>query len=97
MQVAATGIPWYRRADWSWIVAVMDDADRLPASYDAWLAKAEQVIQNVEREGGIAVKAHLDPDAFPAWCRERGLNVDARARMQYASWVAAEAHRHGGR
>jgi hypothetical protein len=76
---------WYRREDWERLCAVLADADRLPASYEQWLARADAQRREYER-GGVAVeKVTIDPESFPLWCRERGLKPDAEARARFAN------------
>lgn len=89
MNVAAVGIAWYRREDYHRILDVMADAHRLPPTYESWLKAAEQGIRQLEAAGHVTVKVQLDPDLFVTWCRQRDLNVDARARIAYASEAAA--------
>lgn len=90
MHVQVIGIPWYRREEYAAIRSIMADAHVLPATFDVWLAKAEQVRDGLLSQGGIAVEAHIDPERFPGWCRGRGLHVDAHARTEYANLMAFE-------
>lgn len=85
---AAVGMPWYRREDYPRIRAIMADADRLPVGFDEWEKKAEAFERDVKRGGKIVVRAIVDPDTFPAWCRERSLNVDTKGRSMFASYMA---------
>ena len=91
MKISAMGVPWYRRQDYARILEVMEDAHLLPPTFDKWLYRAEQALKQAVDRGVLPVKAYIDPDQFVAWCRDRGLNVDAAARMQFA---AAVAHAH---
>lgn len=94
-RISAVGIPWYRRDDYERIRAVMVDGHRLPPTFAAWLKAAQQVIEQLHRQGAVAVKAHVDPDAFVSWCAARGLQVDADARQQFAAAVARGEYREG--
>ena len=86
--VRAVGIGWYYRQDYRRILEIMEDADKLPATYDQWLKSAETGERELKRAGHIVVRAVIEPEEFLAWCRARGLNVDAKARMQWGSEVA---------
>lgn len=83
--VRAAGIPWYVRQDYPRILTIMEDRDLLPTTYDQWRKKADIAKREIERMGGIAIEATIDPDSFPAWCAARGLNINAHARGLYAS------------
>ncbi|MGB3044158.1 MAG: hypothetical protein WBB98_13325 [Xanthobacteraceae bacterium] len=79
------------REDYRRILDVMADADLLPATYEKWRYRADRLERDIQRSGGIAVRAKIDPDAFVSWCTARGLNVDADARNQFAGEVAYSA------
>jgi hypothetical protein len=95
LPIGAYGIAWYRRQDYARVLEVMADADQLPETFDKWLHRAEKALKEARNRGLLAVKAHIDPDQFVIWCRERGLNVDANARTQYAAIIARAEHREG--
>ena len=90
MQVQALGFAWYKEADYQRLKAMFIDGHKLPATFLQWQDQAEQGFKRYLRQGYICVKAHIDPDTFPDWCRAHGLKLDAHARTQFAS---AEAGR----
>jgi hypothetical protein len=85
---AAVGLAWYRRQDYPRILQVMEDADKLFATYDHWQKSAERTERELKRAGHIVVRAVIDPDEFVVWCRMQGLNVDAKARTRWANEAA---------
>jgi len=95
VQVSASGIPWYKREDYSEILKVMDDANLLPRDFDSWLKKAEQVKKQLKARGIVPIEAYINPSEFPAWCRARSLNVNAAARLEYANFVAFKSYQQG--
>lgn len=86
--VLVIGMVWYHTEDYDAILRIMSDRDQLPRRFDVWLAKAERGEQERTRQGQIVVRAYIDPETFPDWCRSRNLNVDSEARMLYANTVA---------
>jgi hypothetical protein len=84
-KVRAIGIPWYRREDWDALLALVIDAAKLPATYDKWLRKAEHAEKQFKRQGTIAERVYLDPIEFSLWCVDRGTDLDAAARMNFAA------------
>lgn len=92
LQARAVGIPWYEAEDYPRVLAVMEDADRLPGTHASWKAQAEQIEDQLRRRGHLVVRAHLRPDDFVTWCAARGLHVNAQARTRFASLVAAQVH-----
>ncbi|MFN3686119.1 hypothetical protein [Salinarimonas sp.] len=85
----AVGIAWYERDDYPRILEIMTDADTLPRTYDAWKKSAEGAERAVKGSGAHVVRAIIEPDKFRAWCLSNGLDVDAKARMRFASETAA--------
>lgn len=92
MQVRATGMAWYRQEDYAKIKKIMIDHRKLPDTYKQWLKKANQGFEHFTAQGHIVEKVYIDPDTFPDWCATRGLNVDANARIRFASEAVARMY-----
>jgi hypothetical protein len=88
--VHIVGIPWYRAEEYDACVAIMSDRAKLHTSYHLWRMDAETREKQTIRLGKTVVRVFIDPKEFPGWCRERGLNIDANARGQFAAFVAKE-------
>lgn len=90
------GVVWYTtETDYFRALAVFEDALNMPATYDDWMGQVEQLIEYAKRDGWVLVRAELDPNTFPGWCKSRGLNVDAKARVAFGNEAAAEHLRTG--
>jgi len=90
--VRVTGMVWYHPEDYDAIRRIMADGDKLPRTFSEWLLKAETGEQKLRSDGHTIVRAYIDPKTFADWCRSRGLDINAHARMQYANLVAYETH-----
>lgn len=90
----AVGIAWYERSDYSRILEIMDDAEKLPRTYDRWKQIAERGESQLRSAGHIVVRAVIKPDDFVAWCSRHGHEVDAKGRMAFAN-VEAARHARG--
>lgn len=86
--IRAVGISWFREEDYPRALAIMTDAQVLPGNYLAWREKAEQQERRAKASGYLVIRAVIDPDEFPGWCRTRGLDVDANGRRLFAAWFA---------
>lgn len=84
-EIRAFGVAWYRQEDYAKIKKIMVDHRKLPDTYKKWLKSAEQTVNQIGGHGHIVEKVYIDPDTFPAWCRARGLDIDADARMRFAN------------
>lgn len=89
--IKIAGMVWYRREEYEAILAIMEDAIKLPRTYASWLKQAEVNEKIAHQHGFSTVRAFIDPRTFPDWCRARGHKVDAEARKQFSNLAAQEA------
>lgn len=89
MEVRTVGIAWFTRDTYVAVRAIFEDADNLPVTYKDWLRKAERVRKEYQKRGALVVRAYIDLDAFPAWCRANGYQINSNGRQEYAAWYAA--------
>jgi hypothetical protein len=82
------GMPWYTREDHPRILKIMVDADELHDSFDEFLVAAELGERDLQRQGHTVVRAIIKPDDFLVRCREKGLQLDAYARSEFAAVIA---------
>ena len=83
-----TALPWYDRRDYPALLKLFSDPDKLPATYDAWLERAEGVERQFKRAGFGVARIWIRPVPFAAWCRERNISPDQRARLTFANEAA---------
>ncbi len=97
MAEVVAGLAWYRREDYPKLLAIFDDADSLPETYEEWLEKAMEIERELIIQGHRVVRATIDPAIFPSWCAAKHLKLDASARTRFAteeaeaSWQRREA------
>ena len=89
--IRIAGIVWYRAEDYESILKIMEDSAKLPMAYKNWLTQAESNEKLAHKSGFSTVRAFIDPKTFPDWCRRRGYNINAKARMEYANLIAKES------
>jgi hypothetical protein len=93
MQVSVKGISWYRREDYDRLKAMFTDGSKLPDTFESWLQNAQNLHDKLTGEGRAVVKAYIDLETFPEWCRAHGLGMDAKARIAYGNECAANKYR----
>jgi len=77
---------WYRDdAHYQECLAVYSDADKGPKTYDKWLPIAEK---GVADSGMTFRKVYIVPEDFLAWCEDKKMETDSRARSIYAMIMA---------
>jgi hypothetical protein len=97
MTEVVAGLAWYKREDYPKLLAIFDDADSLPDTYEEWLEEAGEIERKLIIQGHRVVRAAIDPATFPGWCEAKGLKLDATARTRFAmeqaesSWQSREA------
>jgi hypothetical protein len=79
---------WYKEEHYAALLAIFDDAELLPPTYQDWLSRAEAKKAEVEADGDQVMKVFIDPETFPEWCAKKGVPKDAEARTQLALEVA---------
>ena len=85
MKVTVIGIAWYRREDYSRLLEVFPDAQKLPEIYDDWLKGAELGERKLSSSGVRVIRIVVEPDEFTRWCQSAGCDLDANARTRFAS------------
>jgi hypothetical protein len=81
---------WYREEDYSRILEIMSDADKLSPTFEQWRAGAERGEREMRSRGFLIVRAMLDPLEFAADCAARGICPDAKARTEFAAETARQ-------
>ena len=88
--IRVAGMVWYRPEDYDAAILIMADRHKLTDPFHIWRMKAETGEKKMRRDGYTTVRAYIDPETFPDWCRSRGLEINAQARMEYANLIAKE-------
>ena len=78
-------LPWCDRRDYPALLTLFSDPDKLPATYDAWLERAEGVERQFKRAGFGVARIWIRPVPFAAWCDERKVSPDQAARLTFAN------------
>ena len=86
------GVAWYRLGQWQRLRTVSIDADDLEDTYEEWLRAAEQTVAQLTTLGQCVEKVDIDVERVIAWCNERGLRFDARARSRYVAEKLRQCH-----
>jgi hypothetical protein len=79
---------WYKEEDWDTLMKLFPDSHLLPKNHADWLQRAEEMSKQIEGSGDVVMKVFIDPETFPAWCKEKGKKMDMNARTELAIEVA---------
>jgi hypothetical protein len=83
-------LPWYARGNYTALLKLFSDPEKLPATYDAWLKRAEFTEKQFQKAGFGVARIWIRPRPFAAWCMEQNVSPDQAARLTFAN----EAARH---
>jgi hypothetical protein len=83
-------LPWYAQGNYSALLKLFSDPDRLPATYDGWLKRAERTEKQFQKAGFGVARIWIRPRPFAAWCKERNVAPDQSARLTFANEVARQ-------
>ena len=83
-----SALPWYECRDYPALLKLFSDPHMLPATYDAWLNRAEQTESQLQKAGFAVARIWIRPVPVAAWCRERNVSPDQRARLTFANEAA---------
>ena len=86
-------LPWYNRHEYPALLVLFSDPDKMPKTFDAWLEHAEKVEKQLQAAGFVVERILISPASFRAWCDERGMTPDQRARLSFANEAARARHR----
>jgi hypothetical protein len=79
------GLPWVRKEDYAAFLAIMEDADGLPATWEKFAQLSEEGERAMKADGLIVERANIDPETFPYWCAAHGYGVNSQGRMAFAA------------
>jgi hypothetical protein len=85
-----TALPWYVRGEYPALLKLFSDPDKLPATYDAWLERAELTEKQLQKAGLGVVRVWIRPAPFAAWCKGRNVSPDQAARLTFVNEAARQ-------
>ena len=66
---SVVALPWYARGDYPALLKLFSDSHRLPATYDAWLERAEGVERQFKKAGYTVTRFGSAPFSLPLGVR----------------------------
>jgi hypothetical protein len=79
------GVAWFRPEQWSRLLEISEDRKDLEETFAEWESLAEEKLRDLRTQGLDAEKITIDVEKLLAWCKSRGLSVNAGARSQYVA------------
>jgi hypothetical protein len=82
---SVVALPWYARGDYPALLKLFSDPHLLPATYDAWLDRAERIERQFQGAGFGVARIWIRPIPFAGWCQERNTSPDQAARLTFVN------------
>ena len=90
------GIAWYKdEATYRRALAIFIDSETMPASFEEWKALVGRQCELIKDAGNIAIRAEIDPEAFPVWCASRGIETNSWGRVAFVNHMVLEYRKTG--
>ena len=86
------GVTWYSSETWAQVKANAADPERFEESFAEWEAMAIAALREFLRSGVQAVKFHIIPEEFFAWCALNNKLNNAESRAEFVSEKLQAAH-----
>ena len=87
-----TAVAWYTREEWEAVRRDASDPEVFDATYDEWQANATRVLEQLREHGVPAQRIFIGAAELRAWCSERSVSQDGKARSSYAAEKLRNLH-----
>jgi len=78
-------VAWYRKDQWSRLLEIAGDREKLEDSYEDWVKIAEKTMREMEVLGLSLVNGDVDVEELLMWCQKRKIPVNGAARARFTS------------
>ena len=78
---------WFEKLDYDNILAISEDADDMPDTFDRWLVLAEDAFEQCNARGMDVIRVIVNSDALAEYCRTKGLKINRSARLTFCSYL----------
>jgi hypothetical protein len=79
------GIGWYTPESYRELLAIADDRDALPDTFEEWEKQARKTLFIMRGEGHEPEQVFLNISELRAWCLERKLPINGNTRADFVS------------
>lgn len=88
-ETGPVGLAWYSLDAWQHLKQSAADAHALHSTYIEWVRQAETTLSTLRSEGVDVRRVPVAIAELEAWCIERNLPNDSKARSRFAAHLAS--------
>jgi hypothetical protein len=85
------GVGWYTADERQKVKASATDPERFEATFEEWLAMAEESLAQLRANGINAEESYVVASELLAWCLAKGRSNDASSRAEFVSQQGRKA------
>jgi hypothetical protein len=88
----AVGAYWIKEEDYSALLKLFHDGNRMPRSWKEWLKIAEEMEQGLKAYGHVVMRVYIDPNTFSDWCAAHGTSPSGEGRKRFIAAAVNERY-----
>jgi hypothetical protein len=88
----AIGAYWINEGDYSALLKIFADGNKMPRTWKEWLKIAEEMERGLKAYGHVVMRVHIDPTTFSDWCAARSTRPGREARKMFVAAAVTERY-----
>lgn len=88
----AVGAYWIKEGDYTTLLKIFTDGNRMPRTWKEWLKIAEEMERGLKAYGHVVMRVPIDPDAFPQWCAAHDTSPGGEGRKRFVAAAVFERY-----
>ena len=88
----AVGAYWINEGDYSALLKLFTDGNKMPRTWNEWLKMAEEMERGLKAYGHVVMRVYIDPSTFPDWCAANDTNTGREGRKRFVNAAVTERY-----
>lgn len=88
----AVGAYWIKEEDYSALLQLFEDGDKMPPSWNEWLKMAEEMEQGLKAYGHVVLRVYINAATFSDWCATHGTSPGSVGRRKFVAAAVTERY-----
>jgi hypothetical protein len=81
-QPPAIGVYWINEEDYTAVLKIFDDGNKMPSTWREWLKIAMEMERGLTAYGHVVLRVRIDPDTFSDWCATHDARSSSEGRKK---------------
>jgi hypothetical protein len=88
----AVGVYWINEEDYSALLRIFDDGNKMPSTWREWLRIAEEMERGLTSYGHVVLRVRINPDTFSDWCATHDARSSSEGRKKFIAAAVYERY-----